>query len=60
MGLFTRFRSEEAAAAAIGRVEQYEGTYWQCVGHNDLGCLYWRKVRNGLPFGKTYVLPGLR
>lgn len=44
MRLNQRFRSPEAAQAAIGKEVFRNGSRWRCVDHNDLGCLYWQVV----------------
>lgn len=41
--LFRRFRSHEDAERALGVSVEFEGHVYRCVGHNDLGCLYWRR-----------------
>lgn len=41
--LFRRFRSPAEAQRALGVSVEFEGHTYQCVGHNDLGCLYWRR-----------------
>ncbi len=57
-GIFRRFRSPDAAAAAIGARVIIDDQTWQCTGHNDLGCLYWIKVRpSGLAGIRQYVNP---
>lgn len=43
VSLFKRFRSVEDAERAIGTVIEFEGHTYTCIGHNDLGCLYWRR-----------------
>ena len=47
VNIFTRFRTEAEARDAIGKQVVCDGDKWQCVGHNDLGCLYWSKVKRG-------------
>lgn len=43
MFIFKRFRSVEDADRALGASVDYEGHTYFCTGHNDLGCLYWRR-----------------
>jgi hypothetical protein len=40
------FRPIEAAKRAIGSKVELNGQTWHCVGHNDLGCLYWARSLN--------------
>jgi hypothetical protein len=44
MSIFKRFRSPEDAARAVGASVEFEGHTYTCVGHNDLGCLYWQRA----------------
>ena len=55
--LFRQYLPAEIAAAQIGKsIKSHDGT-WFCVGHNDLGVLYFAKSRR--PRAKRYTCDAL-